>query len=291
MSMPEDSVTRFIFEDLDICGALVQISVAWRAMQHGREYSPPVQSLLGETVAVAALVGSNLKIPGRLTFQAQGQGAVSLLVVDCELAREQLMLRGMARCADTVDAVSAREMLGDGSLLFSLQSEMTDMPYQSHVPLMGDSMAKIFEHFLALSAQQPARLWLSADAQHACGLFLQTLPASNRETPDDDGWSRVQQLAATLRPEELLLPAETLLPRLFSEETIRLFAPCPVVYNCPRDEDKVRSMLASLGREEVLSMLAERGEIIILDDICNHEYRFGASVIDELFPSAGQILH
>lgn len=291
MGTPEDSVTRFLFEDLDICGALVHLSDAWRAMQHGRDYAPRMQSLLGETAAVAALVGSNLKTPGRLTFQARGQGAVSLLVVDCEHARGQLLLRGMVRCADHDADAPLRELLGEGNLLFSLQSEMTDMPYQSHVPLTGDSMAEIFEHFLAQSAQQPARLWLAADAQHACGLLLQTLPASNRETADEDGWNRIQQFAATLRPEELQLPAATLLSRLFAAETIRLFEPRPVVYYCPRDEDKVRSMLESLGREEVVSMLAENGEIVILDDICNHEYRFGASVIDELFPSAGQMLH
>lgn len=296
MSKPEraSTVTRFIFEDLDICGAVVQLSGAWQDMLKGRDYPPRVQVLLGEMAAVAAVIGSNLKIPGRLTFQAQGQGAVSLLVVDCEQAKEQLLLRGMARCNDPLPDAPLRELLGDGSLLFSLQSEMTDMPYQSYVPLAGDSIAKIFEQFMTQSAQQPARLWLFADAEHATGLFLQTLPPREREESDSidvDGWTRVQHLAATLRPEELLLPAETLLTRLFGEETLRVFTPSPVLYYCPRDEDKVRGMLTSLGREEVAEILAEYGEIVIRDDICNHEYRFGAGIIEELFPSAGQTLH
>lgn len=294
MSNPsESSVTRFIFEDLDICGALVQLSGTWQSMHQRRDYPPRMLSLVGETAAVAALLGSNLKNPGRLTFQAQGHGTVSLLVVDCEYAQEQLLLRGMAHYGDQIitDDTPVPELLGDGRLLFSMQSEMEDMPYQSYVPLKGGSIAEIFEHFLAQSAQQPARLWLSADDRHACGLFLQTLPASNRESTDEDGWNRIQQLAATLRPEELQLPAEILLPRLFAEETIRLFDPRPVVHYCPRDEDKVRCMLASLGREEVVSMLAEQGEIVILDEICNHEYRFGPSIVEELFPSAGQTLH
>ena len=74
MSTPENSVTRFIFEDLDISGALVQLSGAWQDMQKGRDYAPRVQSLLGQMAAVAALVGSGLKTPGHLTFQAHGQG-------------------------------------------------------------------------------------------------------------------------------------------------------------------------------------------------------------------------
>lgn len=293
MSGNSSSVTRFIFEGLDIRGALVQLSDAWQAMLRERGYPPPVESLLGEMAAVAALIGGNLKTPGRLTFQTQGSGEVSLLVVDCN---EQLHLRGMAKCRGTATPSDAtpRQLLGDGRLLLSLQHDAATQPYQSTVPLVGEGIAEIFEHYLAQSEQQPARLWLSADSHHAAGLFLQTLPASGAATDsahDADGWNRVQHLAATLRPGELLLPAATLLPRLFPEETLRLFAPRPVTYHCPRDEDKVRGMLASLGRAEVASMLAEHGQIVIRDDICNQEYIFGTGIVEELFPSAGKTLH
>jgi len=291
MTTHENSVIRFLFEDLDIRGALVNLSGVWQEMLRGRDYAPQVQVLLGEMTAVAALIGSSLNTPGRLTFQAQGQGDVSLLVVDCEEQDGQLNLRGMARCADEVSGVSALELLGDGNLQFSLQSAMADMPYQSHVPLAGANIAEIFEHFLGQSVQHPARLTLFADGRHAAGLLLQTLPPADRKNSDEDGWNRIQTLAATLDPNELLLPAATLLRRLFVDETIRMFDPCPIAYHCPRDEDKVRGMLSSLGRDEVVNMLAEHGEIVIQDDICNHEYRFGAGIVDELSPSAGQTLH
>ena len=283
-----DQVVRFLFEDLDIRGVLVRLSGAWKAMQHGRNYAPPVAALLGEMAAVTALVGSNLKTPGRISFQLQGGAAVSLLVVDCD---EQLQLRGMARCPTELPPGPAAlpELLGEGRLQFSLQGAQAALPYLSTVPLEGETIAEIFENYLVRSEQQPARLWLSADGSQASGLFLQALPGAGRR--DADGWNRVQLLAATLRPEELLLPAEILLARLFPEETIRIFAPRTASYHCPRDEDKVRGMLFSLGREEVESIIHEQGEIVIKDDICNHEYRFGAGIIAELFPSAGKTLH
>ena len=271
-----NSVTRFIFEDLDIHGALVQLSDTWQSMQQLRGYTPPVAALLGEMAAVAALIGSNLKTPGRLTFQAQGSGDVSLLVVDCN---EQLHLRGMARGKAIDVAAPLNELLGEGRLLLSLQNAADSNPYQSYVPLSGDSIAEIFEHYLGQSEQQPARLWLGADNHHAVGLFLQTLPATARESQDADGWNRIQHLAATVRTGELLLPPGVLLKRLFPEETIRLFEPRPVRYHCPRDEIKVRNLLVSLGREELESILAEQGEIVIRDDICNHEYRFDADIL------------
>lgn len=288
-----DKVCRFLFEDLDIRGVLVQLSGAWAAMQHERGYPPLIQALLGEMAAVTALIGSDLKTPGRLSFQLQGEGAVSLLVVDCD---EQLRLRGMARYSEAAAPLSellvpevVSRVLGEGRLQLSLQSEHAAQPYLSTVPLEGESVAEIFEHYLVQSEQQPTRLWLFADGSQASGLFLQALPGATERDPD--GWNRVQLLASTLRPEELSLPAEALLARIFPGETIRLFAPRGVRYHCPRDEDKVRGMLISLGRDEVESILAEHGAIVIRDDICNQEYRYGPDIVDELFPSAGKILH
>jgi molecular chaperone Hsp33 len=255
-------------------------------MQRGRNYAPAVRDLLGEMAAVGTLIGANLKAPGRLTIQVQGKGPLSLLVVDCD---EKLRLRGMARAATDVHQLPAADLIGDGRLLLSLQSAHDTQPYQSLVPLKGGNIAEIFEHYLAQSEQQPARLWLSADADRACGLFLQALPGAAAR--DSDGWNRLQLLAATLAPAEFVLSAETLLQRLFPDEAVRLFEPMPVAYHCPRDEDRVRAMLASLGREEVESIIAEHGTVIVKDDICNHEYRFEAGIVDELFGPAQRTLH
>jgi molecular chaperone Hsp33 len=285
-----DQVHRFLLEDLDIRGALVQLGPSWAAMTSRRNYAVPVRELLGELAAVTALIGSNLKTPGRLSFQLQGHGPVSMLVMDCN---EQLQLRGMAKSELAADAEanigSVSDLLGDGQLVLTLQPKTAQTPYQSVVPLAGSTLAKIFEHYLEQSEQQPSRLWLAATPDTACGLFLQKLPTADARDPD--GWNRIEQLAATVRPEELALPPETLLTRLFSEESVRLFEPRPAAWHCPRDEEKVRNMLLSLGREEVESMLGDAEIIAIEDEICGHEYRFGAEIVDELFPPDGRLLH
>jgi arsenate reductase len=104
--LPMDAVHRFLLEDLDIRGALVQLGPSWTAMTAQRKYAPPVRELLGELAAVTALIGSNLKTPGRISFQLQGHGPVSMLVMDCN---EKLQLRGMARSdlAPTPNPMSA----------------------------------------------------------------------------------------------------------------------------------------------------------------------------------------
>ena len=58
------------------------------------DYPAPVANLLGETCALAALVGASLKFEGRLIVQAQGDGPVSYVVADYDT---EGALRGYCR--------------------------------------------------------------------------------------------------------------------------------------------------------------------------------------------------
>jgi molecular chaperone Hsp33 len=272
-------VLRFLLEELDIRGAVVRLDDVWQAMLRDRAYAPAVASLLGQTSAVAAIVAGNLKQAGRLTFQLQGHGPVSLLVVDCT---EELNLRGYAKAEADVAAGRLPTLLGDGRLLLTLDIPGLAQPLQSYVPIEGESIAAVFEHYLAQSEQAPARLWLAADGQSAAGLFLQKLPDADRRDPD--GWNRAVGLANTLQERELLdLPAANILTRLFHEETVRVFDPRPVTHHWPMDWDKIRAMLRSLGQADVEAILSEHGEVAVHDDLSNHSYRFSADDIAELF--------
>jgi molecular chaperone Hsp33 len=227
--------------------------------------------------AVTALIAANLKTPGRLTFQLSGHGAVRLMVIDCsDVSQLRLNLRGYAKTEGRIVGGSVAELLGDGRLLLSLDTESARQPYQSYVPLEGDTIATVFEHFLAQSEQQPARLFLAADGQTAAGLFLQKLPGADQK--DGDGWNRVRQLAQTVTPGELLsLDTPTLLTRLFHEETLRVFNPRPVTHDFPPDWDRVRATLRSLGREELASVLAEFGEVLVITSMPRISQRFSTS--------------
>ena len=273
-----DSVRRFLLEQLDIRGALVSLGNTWHELQAVRDDPPAVTQLLGELAAITVLIAGNLKAPGRISFQLQGKGLISLLLVDCD---EQLRLRGMARHKlGAGETASFADLIGDGQLVLTLQPP-EGAPYQSIVPLQGNSLAEIFEHYLAQSEQLPARLLLTADADFAGGLFLQKLPGADNK--DADGWNRIEHLAATIQPAELAEPAANLLMRVFAEEDVRLFDPRPVRYHCPRDEAKVLAMLKSLGREEVEAALAEQGALLIEDEICRQTYRFGNEIVPRLF--------
>lgn len=283
--MSTSTIQRFLLEDLDIRGAIVRLDDVWQALLAKRDYPPSVSDLLGAMSAIASVIAGNLKQAGRLTIQLQGHGPVSLLVVD---VTEALNLRGYAKASDeAAGKTGIADLLGDGQLLLTLDMPGLRHPYQSYVPIEGNSVAEIFEHYLTQSEQQPAALHTAASSRGAACLFLQKLPDADRKDPD--GWDRVTRLAATVRDEELLgLSAEDILIRLFHQETVRLLDAREVTHDWPHDWDKVRDMLRALGRAELDAMLAEHGEILIHDDLSNHEYRFDADDVAALFaePSA-----
>jgi len=278
--MQTDYVQRFLFEELDIRGRLVCLTAAWQHMLHGRDYPEDVASLLGHTTALNVLLGANQKGAGRVTLQVQGSGPVKLLVADCT---SDLRIRGMASFDKPQEnPMNERSLLGDGRLSVMLEDIKSGRLYQSLVPLEGETLEQIFVHYLSQSEQLPAFLRLYADGGALCGLLLEKLPKADSRDPD--GWNRVTHLASTLTLDETRdAQPYDLLTRVFPEELMRVFPLHPVEYHCPYDPDKVKDMLRGLGREEVESILAEQGEIVIRNEMCNHEYRFDARAIAELF--------
>ena len=283
-----DQLHRFLLENLDIRGAVVRLEDSWRAMQEERAYAPAVSRLLGEMTAVTVIIAGQLKSPGRLGFQLKGDESIQLLLIDCD---ETLRLRGMARANNQVIESTARQLLGQGQLIMTLDMPEMLQPFQSFVPLQGESIAEIFQHYLEQSEQQPALLLLASNEQQVRGLFLQKMPGA--DSKDEDGWERVCHLLKTVKTEELLnLDTETMLTRLFHQEDVRLYEGRTVAYHCPEDWPKIRTMLRNLGAEELRAILDEQGEILVKDEICHREYRLDAAGVEQLLnPSSDHTLH
>ena len=272
-------IQRFLLENLDIRGSLVRLGDVWQAVQRGRAYPGAVARLLGEMAAVSAVIAGNLKQPGRLTFQIQGHGPVSLLTVDCT---ETLNLRGYARAEGKIVDAGLPALIGDGRLQLSLETAELAQPYKSLVPLAGESIAEVFAHYLEQSEQQPAGLWLACDANASVALFAQKLPGADAR--DADGWARISTLAGTVRAGELLtLDPAALLHRLFAEEDVRLYPARAVTHRWPPEPEKIAAMLRAIGEGEIRAVLAENGEVVVRDELSNHTYRFDGEAVDEIF--------
>lgn len=292
-----DTLKKYLFENRQARVQIVDLHATWQEAQSHQSYPQPVKTLLGELVAAAALLAGNLKLDGSLILQMHGDGPISLLVVEC---RGDLSLRA------TVKLRSEHPVPQDGSLQSLLNpggkgrftvvlDPREKLPgqqaYQGVVPLEGDTVAEALEHYMHASEQLDTRLWLAADANKATGLLLQRLPGEGGKITDaqaagadDDTWDRACHLASTIKPEELLeTDSDTLIRRLYWQETLLAFPEQTVRWHCPCSKQRVADMLRMLGAEEVESILEEQGRVQVTCDFCGKPYVFDPVDCAELF--------
>lgn len=277
-----DTLQRFLFEHAPIRGEMTQLAATWQAVTERHDYPPPLRRALGELMAAGALLAATLKFSGTLILQLHGSGPVKLIVVECS---SDHAMRATAKWEGEIPEGGLRALLGSGRFAISLVPESGQQSYQGIVDLEADSIAAALEHYMATSEQVETRLWLACDDRRAAGLLLQKLP--DHDAADSDAWPRAGQLAATVTAGELLgLEPSRLLHRLFHEEDLRVFEPRPVYFRCSCTRDRVVGMLRMLGRDEVRSVVAERGEVEVRCEFCNRRYAFDAVDSEEMFASA-----
>jgi molecular chaperone Hsp33 len=278
-----DALTRFVFEYAPVKGGIVQLDEVWQTIQSHADYPAPLRKVLGELLAAAALLTSNIKFEGSLVLQLHGDGPVRLIVVE---ATSNHTLRATAKWAGDVPDGPLAAQLGHGRFVMTLdQSKAGKQNYQGIVPLEGETTAEVLARYMESSEQLDTRIYLAASEQSVAGMLLQRMP--DQQGMDTDAWNRASILADTLKPEELLgLTANDLLLRLFHEETLRRFEQEPLAFACSCSREKVGDMLQSLGKEEVDSIVAEHGEVEINCEFCGRQYRFDAVDAAQLFTTS-----
>lgn len=284
-----DFTQRFMFDETDIRGELVSLGESFQHVLAKHPYPEPVAQLLGEMLAAAALLVGTMKFDGLLILQARSAGAVPLLMIECSSERE---VRGIARYhAEQIQPGDGmRELMPEGTLAVTVDPAQGQR-YQGIVAMEGDSLADALSAYFANSEQLPTRFWLRADGQRARGLLLQQLPAARLPDAEEReaSWQHAETLANTLTAEELLgLDNETLLHRLYHEETVLLFDPHAIRFRCSCSRERSARALISLGHADARQLLTEQhGNLVIDCQFCNERYAFDAADVDQLFAGGG----
>jgi molecular chaperone Hsp33 len=258
--------------------------------------------------AAGALMQSNIKFDGALVLQVFGDGPVKLAVAEIQ---PDLRFRATAKVVGDVPAGARLEALvnvrGQGRCAITLDATAKlpgRQPYQGIVSLHGDrreplqKLSDVLEHYMLQSEQLDTKLVLAANDEVAAGLLIQRLPVAGDANlaggaavaRDEDqigrneDYNRIALLAATLTAEELLtLEPEVVLRRLFWQEKLTRFEPLAPRFACSCSRHRVAGMLRGLGRDEIDSIVAERGEVEIGCDFCGLQYRFDPVDVGELF--------
>jgi molecular chaperone Hsp33 len=282
-----DTLTRFVLDSAPVRGGVVRLNTSFSAAITDHAYPAPVARALGELLAATTLLGSSLKWEGALVLQLQSEGALKLL---CAEADHQLNVRAVATVEGDISAPDTlAEMMPDGRVVITLDPkgiETSAQMYQGIVALNPDGVAATLEDYMQQSQQVRTCIILSASIQNgvfcAAGILVQKLPGD--DAANAEGYERIVALTRTLQAEELLtLDAQTLLTRLFHEETVRVLPGQRVQFFCPCTEDRVLNALRLMGEEEVNSLLAERGVVEARCQFCNQLYSFGEPAMKAFF--------
>ena len=279
----QDQLYRYLFEHHQVRGELVQLDQTFRHMVAAQEYPAPVRQLLGELLVATSLLTATLKFEGSITVQLQGNGPLSLAVINGD---HQQQLRGVARWQGELPAnPNLKALVGDGHLVITISPDEGER-YQGIVSLESDSLASSLESYFAQSEQLATRIWIrtggTAAEPLAAGMLLQALPASGEQHADE--FDHLSKLTDTIKDEELFtLPAEEILYRLYHEEEVRLFAPQAIQFRCTCSRERCEQALLQVGQAEVEAMIHEQGQIDMHCDYCGTHYQFDAIDAQALF--------
>jgi molecular chaperone Hsp33 len=284
-----DRIVPIFIEKQKIGGRIVRLENVTTDILGRHDYPVTIANLLGETLALVAMMGSMLKFDGRFVIQTKGDGPVSMLVADYT---GDGVMRAYAQFDDerlkSMDGVIDFETLvGKGYIAFSVDQGPDMERYQGIVPLEGQSIRDVALGYFDRSEQIPTHIKLAAGSVHKPGgvtqwraggiMIQQTASEGGVDAADvsEDDWTRLGLLLSTASDEELLdteLDEGILAYRLFNEDGVRMMEARPVVFGCSCSLKRVKDMLRSLPQSDQDEM-AEDDETEIKCEFCSSVYR------------------
>lgn len=291
----DDLAAAFQIEGWPVRGRIVRLGEAIDAVLKAHAYPEPVAALLGEACALAALVGSSLKVEGRLIVQAQGDGPVRYVVADYDT---QGFLRGYCRFDEAEVAAAsqgfarpgAKTLLGQGVFVMTLDRGPDFERTQGITPIEGESLSLAAEHYFAQSEQIPTKVRLAVGSLtagerttwRAGGAMIQLIAADEARGSTEETWDRTRALFQTLGDDELIDPQVTpaiLLHRLFHEDGVRLEDARPLQALCRCSPERVEGMLASFPAEDRAGMVEADGKIRVTCEYCAKVYEIAPEAV------------
>jgi molecular chaperone Hsp33 len=299
----DDLILPFRTDAHALRGRLVRLGPAVDAILSRHLYPEPVAALLGEALALAALLAATLKYDGVFTLQTKGDGPVSLLVADVTSAGA---LRGYAQVdRERLKAALARpgpepahdpvpRLLGAGYLAFTVDQGPATDRYQGIVELAGATLGECIHHYFRQSEQLQAAINLAVGRVAAGGtarwragaLMIQRLPEGRGadSEAEEEGWRDAAAMVASCTRAELLdpaLPPDRLLYRLFHRGGVRAHRARPLADSCRCSRQRVERMLRCLPARE-LEELKVDGRLVVTCEFCNRGYGFPEGEIARL---------
>lgn len=288
-----DFVLPFDLPRAGVRGRLVRLDAVSADALKAHALPEAASRVAAETCVLSVLLGSALKLNGRLTVQVKSDGPLDLITTDYygPESERPAGVRGFARLDSArfarleTQRPAFVELVGEGVVAITIEPQRGGQTYQGIVPLALEGIAASAEAYFVQSEQLPTSVRLAAaplftpgDPEprwRAGGMMLQATPD---RAIDADDWERLSLFIATLEDFELLdtdLAAESLLLRLFYEDEVRVHPAEPIVFHCGCKAGRVASVLRAYAPGERSGLADSDGVIRARCEFCGtvHEIR------------------
>lgn len=230
--------------------------------------------LLGGLLTCAAYLASSLKEDTgsvSLTVKAKdGDGAVSVS------ADKNLHIRGYAdgTCTQTLA----------GGTLTVVREDGYSRPFVGTCDIHGDDVSDILARYFGQSEQIASAVSIFAEigedgkCVRAGGVVMQLLPDAS-----DEAVNGATELFDSYRENYQSVGAEQAYSKLFAPVASGNAETLTPEYKCNCSESKIKGVLSAVGKEELLKICDEVGEVKVHCHYCNTDYSFDRTRIEEEF--------
>lgn len=276
--------------------------VSEAARRHGT--SPTVTAALGRTLTGALLLGSGLKEFDRLTVQITCDGPVGGITAEANARGE---VRGYVRNPEADAPLNGdgkfdvRAVVGAGMLYVTNESGydigLYRDPYRGSVPLVSGEIGEDFAYYLAKSEQIPSAVLLGvlmrarADGEHyvkaAGGVIVQVMPGADERTVAavEEAVGRAPHLTTLVRAGA---GAEDLLKAALGGVPFDVLAESAPGFACTCSHERAVSLISSIDRGELESILREDKGAAMTCHFCNETYRLDEAALEGILAGSGK---
>ena len=286
-----DHIIRMIAKDAPIKAMAIQgkeLVERARAIHHT---TPVATAALGRTLMAASMIGQQLKEEdGSVTVRVSGGGPLGniLAVSDSggnvrgyvQNGQVELPLKGPAK-------LDVGRAVGTQGSLTVIKDLCLKEPYVGTVPLVSGEIAEDITSYFAESEQIPTACALGVlvdtdlSVAAAGGYLIQLLPGADDAVIEkvEEGIARMGTVTRHLSKG---MTPEMLLRQVLSAFDLELLETVPVEYRCYCSRERMKNALRSMGKKELLELIAEQGRAELTCQFCDSVHVFEQAELEAL---------
>lgn len=276
--------------------AITTGTVAEAARRHHTSHT--VTAALGRTLTGALLLAAGLKELDRLTVQIEGDGPVGSLTAEADGHGH---VRGYARHPEAEVPLNehgkfdVRAVIGQGMLYVTHESGyavgLYREPYRGSVPLVSGEIGEDFAYYLAKSEQIPSAVLLGVlvrardsgetFVEAAGGMMIQVMPGADQNIVSHIEASVERMPHATKLIREGA-GAIDMLRTALGHADFNVLDERSISFACACSYERAVSLISSIERTELESMLHEDQGAMMTCHFCNSTYEVNEAALTKI---------